>query len=111
VDRAAEARGGRHFERLGVVGGRVVLLVTGHREADDVRMRALRGVAGVAHGRLHAEVSDGRDEDAALDLRVAPGVVDAADDAVDVVLVGEADEPGVVRAGRELDVDRALVRA
>src|SRR5215212_9840817 len=67
-------------KRLDVVAGGEVLLVAGHREADDVGVRALGRVAGHAHRLLDAEVAHRGDQDAALDAVVAAGVVDAARD-------------------------------
>ena len=82
-------------------------LVAGHREADDVGVGALGGVAGDAERLLDPEVAHGRDQDPSLDPGVAPGVVDSAGDAGEVLLVAQPDERGVVGRRGQLDVDRA----
>ncbi len=113
VDGAAEAGVGGDLERLGVRAGRVVRLVACHREAHDVGVRALRRVARHPQRGLHAEVANAGDQDATLDavLGVIARVVDPARDAVDVLLVREADELRVVGRRRELDVDCSLACA
>ena len=84
-------------EHLGEIVRREAGLVAGHREADDVRVGVLGGVARDAQRLLDAEVAHGRDQDPALDAGVAPGVVDPLRDRGQVLLVAEPDEPGMVR--------------
>ena len=111
VDRAAEARLGD--DRVGAreVAGREAGLVAAHVEPDEVGVRVLDRAPRDRLGRLDPEVPDAAREDAALDAVRGPGVVDAAGDAVPVLVVGEADGRGVVGRRDELDVDGALRRA
>jgi len=74
-------------------------------------VRARGRVARHALGPLDAEVADGGEQDPSLDAVVAPGVVDAADDPVEVLLAAQPDERGVVRGGDQLDVDGAVAGA
>ena len=111
MDRAAEAGVGDDLKHLGEVPRREARLVAGHREADDVRVGVLGGVAGDAERLLDPEVAHGRDEDAALDAGIAASLVDPARDPVPVLLVAQADERRVVGRGGQLDVDRAAACA
>src|SRR3954471_2016773 len=108
VDAAPEAGLGRYRVGLGERPGRVAGLVARHLEADDVRVRALGGVAGDPQRRLDAEVADAREQDPRLDAVLGAGIVDARRDPVEVLGVGEPDERCVVRGGDELDIYRAL---
>ena len=71
-------------------------------------MGARRRVARHANRPLHTEIAYGGDEDARLNAVLGAGVVDAAGDAVEVILVAQADERGVVGGHEQLDVDRPL---
>ena len=91
--------------------GRKVGLVAGHREAHDVGVRMLGGMARDSQRLLDAEVAHRGDQDASLDPELGPGVVDTRRDPVPVLLVAQADERGMVWRGGELDVDGAAARA
>ena len=91
VDAAAQTRAGGDPEGLGEVARREVLLVARQLEAGHVRVRALGRVARHAQRPLDAEVAYAVNRMRRLDAVLGPGVVDAAGDAVEVLLVAQPD--------------------
>jgi hypothetical protein len=105
---AAQARVGGDRVGLGERLGRVARLVARHLEARRRRDGRLAAVAGDAQRLVDTEVADAGQQDARLDAVGLARAVDPGRDPREVLLVGEADERGMVGRGDQLDVDRAV---
>ncbi len=110
VDGAPDPSVGGDRERLGELVRWISRLVAGHREADRVRMWPAGGVSRHCQRALYPEVADRRDQNPSLDpVRVAR-VIDAAGDALQMLLLAEPHQLGMIGRRGQLDVDRPLLR-